>query len=260
MEQTFRALDIPELVWKIFLDLSYKEILSLCKTSKQFSVYCRDPLLWAAKAKEDFDFPVRLFDHINITDPRQRYIQVRNYKSTPAKYLVELASTGDLGSVVWLTSQQGVETKHINDALQTAAANGHLSVVQWLAERVQRDRLTSAIQNASYNGHLPVVQWIAEQITSYNVGPFALANILAGALTNAVMSDQLHVVQWLADYIKVDRENILSAGLIIASVAGNLRMVRWLVEHGADSIQLALKSAIQARRTSVANYFRSLQQ
>lgn len=260
MEQQIRAFDIPELVWKIFLNLSAHDILSLCKTSKQLAVYCRDPLLWAAKAEQDFNFPRRLFSRISSHTPYKEYLYIRNYKPDPGGYLSHFADIGDLEFVSWLVRQRGITANNIHNSLVISAQNGHLPIVQLLAQiDPHPGKLFRAIEAASYQGHLPVVQWLIKFVEARKARGIYNEALRIGFIS-AVNANQINVAEWLIDKITVNKEGILNHSLRVAAVDDDLPMVQWLVEHGATDIQTALNFGLHAGQTPVVKYLRSLLQ
>ena len=48
---------ITELDWNIALNSNYKDLTSLCQSSKQFSTICLDPVFWKQKYIKDFGIP-----------------------------------------------------------------------------------------------------------------------------------------------------------------------------------------------------------
>ena len=280
MEPQYSSIpNIPEIILKIFLDLNYESILSLCATSKQFAVYCNDSLLWAYKAEQDFDFPMRLFDRDDFENPHQRYLQIRSYKLKPANYLSSAASHGDVDLVSWLAGQPQVKIWDLNltliaavigghvpvvqfllnhgatdlkETLTTAAEYGRLPVIRWLFENkanlLGRDPLNKALEIAAIWSHLPVVKWLVDHG----------ATKLYDAFVSAARNGSLSVVQWLFANIKLNRNAAVNHALQLAALEGRLPVVKWLVKHGATNINNALQLAISTKKTAVINYLQSL--
>nr|XP_027237693.1 ankyrin repeat domain-containing protein 2-like isoform X3 [Penaeus vannamei] len=124
-----------------------------------------------------------------------------------------------------------------NTALHFAARNGHLSVVQFLAEKGgdlnARDWLEwTALHFAARNGHLSVVQFLAENGGDLNARDCNEWTALHFAARNGHLS----VVQFLAekggDLNARDRDD--ETALHFAARNGHLSVVQFLAEKGGD--------------------------
>ncbi|OWZ04601.1 hypothetical protein PHMEG_00023469 [Phytophthora megakarya] len=91
--------------------------------------------------------------------------------------LEEVVVHGNLEVVKWLhviatttnwyraISNASQKTKCTIAAMNGAAANGHLSVVEWLHDSIRQAYTTEAMDGAARNGHLDVVRWLHENCT-----------------------------------------------------------------------------------------------
>ena len=68
----------------------------------------------------------------------------------------------------WFNGCMLIATKVVlHMAMNWAAENGHLPVVQWLHANRQEGCTTLAINWAAKNGHLDIVQWLKENVTMF---------------------------------------------------------------------------------------------
>jgi ankyrin repeat protein len=128
-----------------------------------------------------------------------------------------------------------------------SAANGNLSVVQWLVgEGVdvheQGEEGMTALLSAANGGHLPVVQWLLEEggasITERNDGMYDRVGMTA--LIFAAHGGYLPMVQWLLKEggAKItERDNGMEmTALHAAADGGHLPVVQWLLKEGGAKI------------------------
>lgn len=74
------------------------------------------------------------------------------------------------------------------EAMDGAAANGHLDVVQWLHENRQEGCSIRAMNHAALNGHLEVVKWLHE---------VRRGSCTNSAMDNAAKNGHLEMVKFL---------------------------------------------------------------
>ncbi|KAE9093729.1 hypothetical protein PF007_g18019 [Phytophthora fragariae] len=159
------------------------------------------------------------------------------------KTMREAAEKGCLDVVQWLYHEYGhdVDLFVNNDgtptnAIDGAAGNGHLEVVQYLhgfpnssdlASRKRKRGDESAIRSvptcteaamnaAASHGHLAVVQWLHENRTE---------GCSTVAMDDAAASGHLRVLQWLHEH---RTEGCTTAAMKNAARYGHLEVVRWL--------------------------------
>ncbi|OQR94495.1 hypothetical protein ACHHYP_20058 [Achlya hypogyna] len=117
-------------------------------------------------------------------------------------------------------------------AMDAAAANGHLAVVQWLMAHRPEDRSPHAMAAAAENNQLAVVAWLHAQGLGSRAamdgaaGRGHLAMLLtAGDMDAAAEKGHLGVVQWLHAH---RAEGCTTAAMDYAACGGHLDVVRWL--------------------------------
>ncbi|RLO05582.1 hypothetical protein DYB28_015344, partial [Aphanomyces astaci] len=125
-------------------------------------------------------------------------------------------------------------------AMDWAAGYGHLEVVQWLHANRREGCTTSAMDIASAKGHLEVVQWLHEQRSE---------GCTTSAMDDAAANGHLEIVQWLD---KHRREGATEWALTWAAERGHLEMVTFLVTHRheghvADALAMATNSTERGR-------------
>ncbi len=50
-----------DVIRKLFDDLSYKEVMKLCRVSKQFNVVCNKEPMWKQKVKNDYGIEKKIW-------------------------------------------------------------------------------------------------------------------------------------------------------------------------------------------------------
>ncbi|EQC32335.1 hypothetical protein SDRG_10082 [Saprolegnia diclina VS20] len=141
-----------------------------------------------------------------------------------AEAMDDAAANGHLDVVIFLHEKraEGCTT----EAMDNAAANGHLDVVIFLHEKRAEGCTTEAMDRAAANGHLEVVTFLHEKRSE---------GCTAEALVWAATNGHLDVVAFLHEK---RAENCTTAALRGAVVEGHLGVVRFLVAHrdeGASS-------------------------
>ncbi|RHY60474.1 hypothetical protein DYB30_003024 [Aphanomyces astaci] len=125
-------------------------------------------------------------------------------------------------------------------AMDWAAGYGHLEVVQWLHANRREGCTTSAMDMASAKGHLEVVQWLHEHRSE---------GCTTSAMDDAAANGHLEIVQWLD---KHRREGATEWALTWAAERGHLEVVTFLVTHRheghvADALAMATNSTERGR-------------
>ncbi|KAG7384880.1 hypothetical protein PHYBOEH_009264 [Phytophthora boehmeriae] len=100
-------------------------------------------------------------------------------------------------------------------AMAAAAANGHVKVLQRLAELFPTARVTKAVEAAAKNGHVEVLQWLH--------GSGLLVFWGAREMLFAVRYGHLEVLQWLQQHTTVPEHQFL---IDEAARNGDLKMIR----------------------------------
>ncbi|KAE8879284.1 hypothetical protein PF010_g8581 [Phytophthora fragariae] len=120
-------------------------------------------------------------------------------------------------------------------AMDLAARNGHLKMVQWLHHNRSEGCTTDAMDGAASGGHLEIVKWLHENRRE---------GCTTGAMDGAAGSGHLDVVKWLHENRS---EGCTTAGMDGAGQNGHLRVLRWLHEScGVDFTAAAMDFAAQA--------------
>lgn len=108
----------------------------------------------------------------------------------PTEAMDDAAANGHLDVVKWLHihRSEGCTTA----AMDCAAANDHLDVVQWLHSNRPEGCTTKAMDGAAENGHLDVIKWLHS-----NRSEGCTAKAVEGALSNG----HLRVAAWLQSHL-----------------------------------------------------------
>ncbi|RLN36926.1 hypothetical protein BBJ28_00024661 [Nothophytophthora sp. Chile5] len=107
-------------------------------------------------------------------------------------------------------------------AMDGAAANNHLDVVQWLHNNRAEGCSTDAMDLAGSNGHLEMVQWLHQNRAE---------GCTAKAMKGAARGGHLAVVQWLHAHTRV---GCTSETMDVAACDGHIEIVKWLHEHRSE--------------------------
>ncbi|KDO33188.1 hypothetical protein SPRG_02000 [Saprolegnia parasitica CBS 223.65] len=135
---------------------------------------------------------------------------------TPAA-MEAAAANGHLAVVQWIHSNRP-ETRS-PCAMLCAAENNHLHIVSWLHAHAYPDAL--AMDAAAAAGHLEVVQWLHAVVRSPR-------SCSVRAMDQAAEKGHLDVLQWLHLY---RREGCTTDAMDYAACAGHLGIVQWLAAH-----------------------------
>ncbi|KDO34051.1 hypothetical protein SPRG_01325 [Saprolegnia parasitica CBS 223.65] len=129
----------------------------------------------------------------------------------------DAAANGHLDAVTFLHEKrtEGCST----DAMDRAAANDHLDVVTFLHEKRTEGCTTDAMDDAAANGHLDVVTFLHEKRTE---------GCTTDAMDDAAANGHLDVVTFLHEK---RTEGCTTAALSGAAAAGHLKVVEYLVAH-----------------------------
>ncbi|KAJ8548550.1 hypothetical protein ON010_g11123 [Phytophthora cinnamomi] len=136
------------------------------------------------------------------------------------------AANGHLPVVKWL---HAIEAQHCTTrAMDEAATNGHLDVAQWLHRHRLEGCTTSAMDGAASNGHLTTLQWL-------------FANTKAGCSTKAMelaaANGYLVIVKWLFEIFSLACTHFAkgpactSKTLDEAASKSHVRVVHWIHSH-----------------------------
>jgi hypothetical protein len=150
---------------------------------------------------------------------------------------------GNLEMLKWLqTNYPDAECTTI--AMDCAATNGHLDIVQYLDANRTEGCSSVAMDQAAKNGHLDVVEWLhfhrTEGCTTWTmhkaaskghleVVKFLHAHRTEGCTTNAMdHADNWNIFQWLSEN---RREGFTQVALVNAISKGDMEMFLWLSER-----------------------------
>ncbi|KAE9087782.1 hypothetical protein PF007_g20240 [Phytophthora fragariae] len=140
------------------------------------------------------------------------------------------AANGHMDVVQWLHRNRNEGCTM--DAMDSAAGNGHLDMVKWLHEHTKMGCTTKAMDAAARGGHLEVVKWLHEHTDE---------GCTSKAMDGAVHSGALDVVKWLHKNLS---EGCSKAMVNEAAKRGHLRVLRWLnMNYPADWSTAAMDNA-----------------
>ncbi|RLN89877.1 hypothetical protein BBJ28_00019581 [Nothophytophthora sp. Chile5] len=130
------------------------------------------------------------------------------------------AANNHLDVVQWLHNNraEGCST----DAMDLAGSNGHLEMVQWLHQHRTEGCSVRAMDLAASNGHLEMVQWLHQNRAE---------GCTAKAMNGAARGGHLAVVQWLHAHTCV---GCTTETMDVAACNGHIEIVKWLHEHRSE--------------------------
>ncbi|RLN87695.1 hypothetical protein DYB28_000659, partial [Aphanomyces astaci] len=129
----------------------------------------------------------------------------------------------------------GLDLDDFDNLVQVAAERGHLQAIVRLHEMAYESGTNDALVAAATNGHLNVVEYLAD---SHRTN----AQQVAHAVVAAAARGNMAIVQFLTK--NGSSSSSARAAFTMASANGHLPIVRWLYEHGtqdwsADAFTLA---------------------
>lgn len=138
------------------------------------------------------------------------------------------ATEGHLGILQWLADSGQDCTRA---AINGAAANGHLGIVKWLHEKRNEGCTTEAMDNAAKNGHLDVVQWLHSNRTE---------GCTDAAFRLAVKEGHFQVVHWL--HRNIGRNVMEANGLVGAMDTAHFDAVVYVCLECRGDLVVALST------------------
>ncbi len=205
VEENVLNLDVPmntepEINVEQLLQLPGRELIRLCRQSKQVASCCRDPLFWREKTRLDFDFPVELFDEFSFRDPREGYREVRSYIRRPCDSLFRFVAKGRLKEIEYILKHSPYLSRDVMyRACLEAASRGHFSIVQYLVD--QSGRLDDEIiRRVSLFGSLPTIKYLMTQY-AHKLSQEEIKEIILSGLNSAVCENYIALVRYFMDFL-----------------------------------------------------------
>jgi hypothetical protein len=140
----------------------------------------------------------------------------------PHTTAVAAAKSGAVQVFEWL-QQRGVSLTIF--AMQTAASNGHLPLIQWLRSSAECPSDSAVAARAAESGHVETVRFLHENGCPWNN---ELVCEYAVRAANSVP-----VLQCLLELGSLSDAAVLQRALLYACAHNNLAAAQWLREHGA---------------------------
>lgn len=129
------------------------------------------------------------------------------------------AERGDLALVKRLHALNASAT---TEAMDSAAAMGHLSMVQWLHRHRREGCTTKAMNYAAASNHIEVVQWLHANRTE---------GCTAEAANGAASHGHLQMIEWLHVH---EPDCFTAQAMDRAAAFDHLNVVQWLHTHRAE--------------------------
>ncbi|GMF34007.1 unnamed protein product [Phytophthora lilii] len=158
--------------------------------------------------------------------------------------LVDLVATmGKADMLRFLLEREGGRSRCSSDAMDGAAANGHLEIVQYLHTQRTEGCTVAAMDGAARNGHMQVVEFLHTQRTE---------GCTAAAMDGAARSGHLAMVQFL----HTNRtEGCTTAAMDGAAAGGFIDVVQFLHEHRLEGCTVkAMNGAARSGHLEVVKF------
>ena len=149
------------------------------------------------------------------------------YISSP-EFIDQLAATGQLDSLIWICNHSSKNSNEIeifqSSAMDKAAANGYLEVVQWLDENQTSGCTSEAMDLAAANGHFKMVEWLHF---------YRIEGCSGKAFSNAAKNGHLNIFIWLCEnYPKYHQtSSIMNDALQEADRNGHFDIMDWILKN-----------------------------
>ena len=167
----------------------------------------------------------------------------------------EEAGKGHMRAVKWLHEHASRHSGFCTDAMDDAAANGHLEVVKYIHAHREEGCSTWAVCGAAENGHSDVVSWFyrnhlgwchrwtTEKVAQNGhlevmkcIHKYGVEECTTGVMDMAAANGHLDVVQWLHENCS---GGCTMDAMDAAAWHGDLDMVKWLYDHRTEVRSIA---------------------
>ena len=265
----------PEILEIILLNIPLSNLSKIFQTSRSLNRFCHDWHFWAQRAKKDYEFPIKYFNETTLTEPIERYNQIKFYLQHPQQYFLELAEKGNIDLIKYLVTHASFGKDNIYklstlDYTLNHAAK-YLNVVEYLVS--QGADIDNALIYAAENGYLEIIKYglnyyykhhsimqllnqlldLATRGGHVNIMKYLIAegaNDINTALLAAISSNKDFVIPYLVSL----GANNLNSALMLAVENGYLPIVKYLVSHGANNLNTALNYAFHYNRIDIIQY------
>jgi len=228
---------LPEIVSIIFDYSNINDVISFIRSYKIDKEIQKIFYLRLFKKYNDLDI-ICNSKYIDLT--YVKFIDKFNPKCTD-NAMDYAAHNGHLEVVQWLHYKSITESDRYKGctawAMDGAAKHGHIEVVQWLHNNCKEGCTIWAMNDAAANGHLDVVKWLYEKyITKSNRNDDCIHTVIYYAAQNG----HLDVVKWLCErYFTVFNEyNNYVLDIMAHAVENNHQnIVEWLKQWCCENDQ-----------------------
>ncbi|EGG19308.1 hypothetical protein DFA_02095 [Cavenderia fasciculata] len=155
------------------------------------------------------------------------------------------AMHGHLDVVKWLFNElDRVKGKEDNwNTMDWAAKGGSVAVMEWLqSTRSEECATTFAMDWAAMNGHVNALQWLQTNTTAGCTRAMDLAS----------REGHLQVCQWLQTNKSQDQHICTKAAMDWASMRGHLHILEWLHKNRSEGVSSSSKTKVNKKGSSMA--------
>ncbi|POM66369.1 Hypothetical protein PHPALM_17773, partial [Phytophthora palmivora] len=138
----------------------------------------------------------------------------KNYKLPLSNALIEAEKGCQWGVVEWILTSREVEDPKVD--MDNIAAQGDIDFLQWIYSQGVGRFTTHSIESAAFNGHLSILEWLHD-------GP-AKIELSTSVLNEAARGGKVEVVKWLHEH----QCHSTSAAMEAAAENGYLEVMQWL--------------------------------
>lgn len=161
--------------------------------------------------------------------------------------LQHAAEMAQLNAFQWMYPYPYEDCYGSTFAMDGAATNGHLHVLEWLHLHTPMGCTTNAMDGAARNGHLQVVQWLHLHRSE---------GCEKWAMDGAAMNGHLKIVQWLHEN---RQEGCTTDAMDFAALFGHLEVVQWLHANRHEGCTSARYAAASKGHTHVVQWLKEHQ-
>ena len=220
--------DLPtDKIWQILIQLSYQDIINVCKASNKLSIFCADDAFWREKAFRDFRFPRRHFDRPGLK-PHLRFLQLSVDILDSTFGVCRAALTHDLPLVAFLIKDKGAVLANcmLRSKMRDILNNRADRLPGYIGSLVRQIVLNNALDVAARVGDLPILRYI------YNNYDFTKSTALFMSIihTMAIQQEDYDIRLLVSGII----DRMAKSAVVSSITSGNMEVYEYLVEKYND--------------------------
>ena len=225
----------------ILYDLSFHDLLKLCRVSKYFRLFCNDWDFWAYKAEFMYGFPHQFFENTDEPDPRQRFREIETNRRDPnTDSKIDKVMRENRLDVIKDLIIRGY--KVIYNPIFTASMLGQFETVKYLFDAADvglippptQDDIDYSLGITALDDRLDLLEYI------FSKGISNKPWVFQGAVRQAARHGQRKALDYL---LSLKRKVNLNDALDGAASSNQIEMMKYLISLGATDLNHALRTA-----------------